>query len=654
MADQLTHRTTIMVGGALTSLALLFASFSQDLTTLLLTFGIVSGLGAGLTYTPSVTVVSSSFHRHRTLANGLTLAAPGLGLVVGPYVIRWMIDSFGWRFAMAMFGGVMAQICVLGALFFPHDSANPKAALCCPSARRIKSEDDPALKTSETTTKLNADTIRPSDHSHRHRADQDSILSGSRTKLEVKSGSRRELQILIGSRSDLGVRLSGSKRELTELEVTSGSRTELQILIGSRSDLVVRSPESKRKLTGSRMGLEDDWGSRSRPVSRTGLPVSEFGSVVLNQSVENLRRREVVEPVAPLSFTRRVRGLLCQRFVWLMCLNQVFMMCGHAINIVLYPAFVKSVGIPSHFVPNLYTAYGLTIIVARVAGGFLFSAIPRYLVHVFFSLQVAQALVFALLPVYGVSLPALFVGIVMVGLTYGPSFLLLSPIIIRYVGLADLSIAFGLAMLFTGASFLGAPTIAGITYDIFQSYSVSYYIAGKYTTNSSTRTRACGCSTVAVGTLPVLILMFLKDLQPPGVKDERKVTLLSATNQNTSHDLSAKGEAAAEEDAATANGNSRDISSLDAFRATDAENQTANGNSRDISSLDAFRATDAENQTANGNSRDISSLDAFRATDAENQTANGDSRDVSAARDGTHGPTNSNACNSTARHGEDQ
>ena len=68
-----------------------------------------------MSYTPSVTVISSYFHKYRVVANGITLAAPGLGVLAAPYLLRWLIHDHGWRFAMALFGCFMAQVRVISS-----------------------------------------------------------------------------------------------------------------------------------------------------------------------------------------------------------------------------------------------------------------------------------------------------------------------------------------------------------------------------------------------------------------------------------------------------------------------------------------------------------------------------------------------------------
>jgi len=47
------------------------------------------------------------------------------------------------------------------------------------------------------------------------------------------------------------------------------------------------------------------------------------------------------------------------------------------------------------------------------------------------------------------------------GVTYGPAFLLVTPILIHHVGLEDLSVAFGVIMLSCGIGYIIAPPLGG-------------------------------------------------------------------------------------------------------------------------------------------------------------------------------------------------
>ncbi|KAK7094957.1 monocarboxylate transporter 14-like [Littorina saxatilis] len=415
LSNLLSPRVTIMIGSILLSLGCVAGSFSEDLIALLVAFGLLTGIGAGLSYTPSVTIVSTYFHEYRVVANGISLAAPGIGVLIGPYLLRWLIGAHGWRYAMSIFGCILAQTCVLACLFFPHDpSVTPS---CCHKRR-------PPPPPPETK---------------------------------------------------------------------------------------LLQPPEDRSL--SRLKNAHSPGVKEMVGSRTAMHVSEFGSMLLSNSVV-----WTVEEVTSSTLRQRVKQLLSRRFMWVMCLNQFLLYAGFSINTVLFPSYAQSVGVPINDLPPIYLVYGITMTVCRIAGGFIFSRVPNHLLKLFFCFQVAVAFVLFLLPIYGTSGDSLFVYKFLVGLTYGPTFLLVTPILIHHVGLDDLSVAFGVIMLCCGLGYVIAPPIGGMMYDVFGSYRVTYYIAG---------------STIGVAALSLLLLLLVKDLNPPEDADVKKEILLSANQKDS-------------------------------------------------------------------------------------------------------------------------
>lgn len=91
----------------------------------------LTGTGSGLAYTPSVTFIAVYFVRYRVIVNGLILAAPGIGVLAGPYLLRWLIETQGWRLALAACGALMLHMCVLSALLFTPPGEGSSASCTC-------------------------------------------------------------------------------------------------------------------------------------------------------------------------------------------------------------------------------------------------------------------------------------------------------------------------------------------------------------------------------------------------------------------------------------------------------------------------------------------------------------------------------------------
>ncbi|GFR65958.1 monocarboxylate transporter 12 [Elysia marginata] len=108
-----------MVGGLCLSLGLGLSALQTSLSMMFAFFGIVAGMGLGLTYTASVVVISYYFNHRRTMVTGIALSSGGLGIMLGPQISTLLFQMFSWREALGMMSVVSAQVCVLGALMFP-------------------------------------------------------------------------------------------------------------------------------------------------------------------------------------------------------------------------------------------------------------------------------------------------------------------------------------------------------------------------------------------------------------------------------------------------------------------------------------------------------------------------------------------------------
>jgi MFS transporter, OFA family, oxalate/formate antiporter len=108
-------RPIAAIGGVLFSLGLLFASWTQSLPTLYLTWGVMVGAGIGFGYLVPITVGSKWFPHHRGLVNGLAIGlfAAGSGLF-GP-VEGMLVERIGWRATFQVLAGVFFVFTMAGS-----------------------------------------------------------------------------------------------------------------------------------------------------------------------------------------------------------------------------------------------------------------------------------------------------------------------------------------------------------------------------------------------------------------------------------------------------------------------------------------------------------------------------------------------------------
>ncbi|XP_066537745.1 monocarboxylate transporter 12-B [Hoplias malabaricus] len=122
LANHLSCRVAVMVGGLLSSVGLVLSSFASSLEFLYLSLGILTGLGFALSYTPAISMVGIYFSERKALAYGIAMSGSGIGTVVLAPVVQILIDSYSWRGAVLILGGLVSHLCVCGALMRPLSS----------------------------------------------------------------------------------------------------------------------------------------------------------------------------------------------------------------------------------------------------------------------------------------------------------------------------------------------------------------------------------------------------------------------------------------------------------------------------------------------------------------------------------------------------
>ena len=105
-------RITCLAGSLISSVAIFSSSYSTSLTMLLLTYGVLGGVGLGLMYAPAVVTVGQYFSRRLNLATGICVCGSGAGTFLFAPIASGLISSYGWRGS----NRVMAVFCLLCSL----------------------------------------------------------------------------------------------------------------------------------------------------------------------------------------------------------------------------------------------------------------------------------------------------------------------------------------------------------------------------------------------------------------------------------------------------------------------------------------------------------------------------------------------------------
>ncbi|CAL8075839.1 unnamed protein product [Calicophoron daubneyi] len=115
-------RVTCIVGALISTVGCLAGSFANSLLSLVLSFGILSGLGMSFCTTTALVIVSEYFDDHRATATGLSIAGTGVGALVFPPVVDMLLDKYTWRGTLMLMAGAFLNIAVSGAFMRPVET----------------------------------------------------------------------------------------------------------------------------------------------------------------------------------------------------------------------------------------------------------------------------------------------------------------------------------------------------------------------------------------------------------------------------------------------------------------------------------------------------------------------------------------------------
>lgn len=119
LVERLGCRATVMLGGVLSGLGMAASSFTQSITQLYITAGVITGLGFCFSFQPAVTILGHYFVRRRAFANAMSSTGTALGLCTLPFLGNYLHEELGWRGSFLVLGAVLLNCCVCGAVMRP-------------------------------------------------------------------------------------------------------------------------------------------------------------------------------------------------------------------------------------------------------------------------------------------------------------------------------------------------------------------------------------------------------------------------------------------------------------------------------------------------------------------------------------------------------
>src|SRR5204862_5240973 len=136
-------RIVALTGGALYGVGVFLASFSQSLSWLYLTYGVIGGIGLGFGYIVPVAVLVKWFPDRRGLITGVAVGGFGAGALVSAPVATRLIESVGVLRTFAYLGVAFLVVTVLAGSFMRNPPVGWRPEGWTPSASQVSHRSTP-------------------------------------------------------------------------------------------------------------------------------------------------------------------------------------------------------------------------------------------------------------------------------------------------------------------------------------------------------------------------------------------------------------------------------------------------------------------------------------------------------------------------------
>ncbi|XP_045449646.1 monocarboxylate transporter 4 [Melitaea cinxia] len=113
-------RAVCVAGSLVAATAFVLSTFSKSVTMMMITYGLIGGMGFGMIYLPSVVAVGYYFETRRSLATGIAVCGSGVGTFSFAPLAAVLLNEFGsWQNANLLLAGLILNCAVFGALMRP-------------------------------------------------------------------------------------------------------------------------------------------------------------------------------------------------------------------------------------------------------------------------------------------------------------------------------------------------------------------------------------------------------------------------------------------------------------------------------------------------------------------------------------------------------
>ncbi|XP_050298256.1 monocarboxylate transporter 14-like [Anthonomus grandis grandis] len=513
MVDRYGCKYMTIVGSLVCTVGFFLSAFVKNIWVMYLTFGFIGGIGFCLCYVTAVVSIAFWFEKRRTLALSIAASGTGFGTVLYSPLVTYLSNEYGWRGNMLIMAGLCLNMCISGMLMKDPQwikEEQRKTREKDQDPRQIVSKKKFEIEDMETSVmppkdkKFSSSLMEFPTFLHEH----------EKVPLEVLkklSDNKRLYKIILENYPNILSCKSASEtiyfsdKSLHDLDV-GNIRAPVKVCMRLKADVDGDEDENQQETRKTPLNRSDSTRSRrSSGPHHNYLQNIRFrkNSMGYRGAMLNLHKYKLRTSSCPNFFQndelligedqeeewydeyvevlRDITNLSLfnELHFFLLCLATVIMCIWFVVPYFYLPIHMTSSGYSEEQACLVLSLIGFTNIIGMISFGLLGDKVQVVIIVKLFAICTiicGTSCVAMMFFTNNYALLLLFCGIF--GVTFASVVVLTPPILADLVPLENFTMAYGLFLLCQGIGNLAGPPIAGLCYDLTQSYQQSFYLAG--------------------------------------------------------------------------------------------------------------------------------------------------------------------------------
>lgn len=128
LSDRFNPRIIAIIGGFISTIALIVTSQAPNLTLMYFSYGILYGFGSSCVFFVVLIILQRYFIKNRSMVIGLAVTGPGGGLLIMSPVIQILLNNTSWRMTFMSMAGIVFLTCILSCSFDPNVASESESS----------------------------------------------------------------------------------------------------------------------------------------------------------------------------------------------------------------------------------------------------------------------------------------------------------------------------------------------------------------------------------------------------------------------------------------------------------------------------------------------------------------------------------------------